>query len=341
MFTFEFKKLGIPKTDLNNVLLSEPFGWNIEIGWSMILFLFAVIIGLLFAYFHLRKDCKKKVDFPDYALSCLFSGLIGSRLAYILFSGGGSDIRSLLDFFNPLVGGLSYGGGIFVALIAGFICCRIKKLDALRFFDVSAVALFLSSIFGYVSDFLNGGGIGRFSSGLLWGITVNGKGPFHPLFLYHFLAAGFGFILLFIYEKFFRTHSGETFAFAAVIYGVANAVIVNYENEPLFWLGINIPFSLSLLTAISGLVLFLLLKFGFISAFQEKKAEKIEEKQTQYHEIYKPLLEGTPQNYIADKETIEESLLSAGEKNALAESKEIENTNENSEENENGSDHQR
>lgn len=313
MFDVAFKKIGF-EMQIRNIFCSRPFGWNIELGWNAVLFFAAIFLSLIVAYFLLKKDCLKKVDFPDFALSCLFAGLFGARLFYLLFSGG-SGVDSLLGFFNPTVGGLSLFGGIVFGAVSGCVCCKIKKLPGLRFLDVSFLSLFLGMIFGHFSEFLAGGGIGTFNAGLLWGITVDLRGPFHPLFLYWMLASALGFVLLLVYLKFFRRGDGEVFSLAIMILGIVRAVTVNFETKPLFWFGINVSFILAVIVAVVGFLVFLLLRFGFIGAFRENRAEKAEKHEETYQDIYKPLLETIPQTYVADQETLNESL--TGQKPSL------------------------
>ncbi len=62
--------------EIKNVLISEPFGWKIEIGWNLLLLLLALLTGLCYGYFLLKKQGGKKIDFFDYVFSYMFSVLV-------------------------------------------------------------------------------------------------------------------------------------------------------------------------------------------------------------------------------------------------------------------------
>lgn len=337
MFTIAFQKMGI-LLEIKNVLISEPFGWKIEIGWNLLLLFFALLAGLCYGYFLLKKQGGKKIDFFDYILSSLFAGLVGARLGYIIFSGGHSGIHSFLDVLNPFSEGLSLSCGLVAAFFAGFLCCRVKKLSVLPFFDATVLALCPSLLLGYFSDFFSGGGIGTFSAGLLWGVTIDGRGPFHPLFLYHILFSAVSFLLLFLYHKIFQKRDGETFSLAIVLFFAAKAVTINFETDVFFFFGLNLPFILSLIAAAFGLILFFLIRFGFLAAFREKKEEKKQKKQPAYQNIYKPLLDDIPQTYIADQKTIADSLRFSETKELLTDNQKTEKKLD-SEDEKDGTDH--
>lgn len=195
---------------LNIAMNIDPVAFSIgpkEIYWYAIIILSGFMLGFAFVYFTCEKRGLKKDNVWDIALIGLISGIVGARLYYVLFSL--DEIDSFLDVFKVWNGGLAIYGGIIGAFVSSFIYCRIKKLSVPNTFDICVGGLFIGQAIGRFGNFVNAEVFGKETS-LPWGMSINGKPPVHPLFLYESLWNITGLILLVIFRGKGRTNGKVT-----------------------------------------------------------------------------------------------------------------------------------
>jgi len=95
---------------------------------------------------------------------------------------------------------LAIYGGIIGGFLGGIIYTRVKKINMLALFDLGAFGFLIGQTIGRWGNFFNAEAYGYITD-LPWGMTINGKGPFHPTFLYESALNIVGFIALFIYFR--------------------------------------------------------------------------------------------------------------------------------------------
>ena len=165
----------------------DPIAFSIglkPIYWYALIILTGFVLGCLFVL----KDCEKRgikrEHILDIALYGLVFGIIGARIYYVLFAL--DEFNSIIDVFKIWNGGLAIYGGIIAGALTAFIYCKIVHISPLNTFDVCCPALFIGQAIGRFGNFVNAEVYGGITN-LPWGMTVNGYGPVHPLFLYESL----------------------------------------------------------------------------------------------------------------------------------------------------------
>lgn len=85
----------------------------------------------------------------------LIGGILGAKLLY-----GITQIREILSdpkaIFNNLSNGFVVYGGIIGGILAGFLYCKIAKLNFLQYFDLFVPSIALAQGFGRIGCFLAG-----------------------------------------------------------------------------------------------------------------------------------------------------------------------------------------
>ena len=127
---------------------------SVQIYWYAIVIVFGIALSLLLMYYTKNKYNVEYDDFLEVMIFVLIFGIIGARVFYVLFN---LDYYMLEPFqiFNIRNGGLAiYGGIIFGAITAHFIC-RKKKIPFLNLCDFIVPYLALTQSIGRIGNFVN------------------------------------------------------------------------------------------------------------------------------------------------------------------------------------------
>lgn len=216
--TIGFPKLGI-ELDINRVAF-EVFGRPIY--WYALLIMTGFILAVLFVLATCKKRGLAEDHIFDIAFYGLLFGILGARLYYVLFDIDCLD-GNILNFFKIWEGGLAIYGGIIAAVITAGVYCKIKKISILNTFDVCCPGLFIGQAIGRWGNFVNAEVYGKETSSVL-GMTINGMGPYQPLFLYESLWNSLGFILLVIFRD-KKTSDGQVFFGYILWYGIGRLLL--------------------------------------------------------------------------------------------------------------------
>ncbi|WP_077598224.1 prolipoprotein diacylglyceryl transferase [Olsenella urininfantis] len=124
--------------------------------------------------------------------------ILGGRLGYVLFYGGGYFLANPLKVLAINEGGMSFHGGLVGALVAGGIACRVLGLSLPTICDLAAIGAPLGLFFGRCANFVNGELWGK-QADVPWAVmfseTGGGMVYRHPSQLYEALLEG---LLLFV-----------------------------------------------------------------------------------------------------------------------------------------------
>ncbi|MEN6357544.1 MAG: prolipoprotein diacylglyceryl transferase [Armatimonadota bacterium] len=188
----------------------RAYGLMMVVGFSL---------GLWRATYVAKKRDINTDRIYDLALVVLLSGVIGSRLVYILLN---LRTESFSRFFAVWEGGLSFHGGVFFAVLAAYIFTKRTKLSFLQYADLLAPSLAIAYAFTRIGCFLNGCCYGCPTS-LPWGVRFLENGtltpPSHPTQIYATIANLLIFALLTQLEK-LRRANGFVFVSYLGLYGV-------------------------------------------------------------------------------------------------------------------------
>jgi prolipoprotein diacylglyceryl transferase len=246
------------------------FSYGVMLGSSM-------VVGWFLALHLAKKDgIPSEQAGAIYMWTAVWS-IIGSRLLYVVTEW--SEFANPLDIFMLNKGGLVAYGGMICGFLASWYGCRKRKIELLRWADVSAPSVVLGTALTRVGCLLYGCDYGK-RADLPWAIRFPQEAPawqdhvshfgldrnaplsfpVHPTQIYEMLA-GLAIFGLLMFLRRTRKFSGEVFLGWVMGYGVLRSIIEIYRGDS--DRGAVGPFSTSqfigLLSVVAGLPLLLVL----------------------------------------------------------------------------------
>lgn len=188
----------------------------------------AFLVGLWLA---LREAKRKGIDsklVSDFAIYAIIFGMLGARLAYVIFFDFGYYLSHPLQIFAIWQGGLVLYGAILGGLLAGIWFIKRHRLNFWRFADTFAPSLILGQAIGRIGCFLSGDSYGR-PTDLPWGLRFPlsssagmkfGQMPIHPTQIYELI------LNLIIFTVLWKFRKRETFdGFLFLLYLISYSTI--------------------------------------------------------------------------------------------------------------------
>lgn len=253
---------------INPVAFTLPIGEN---GWTIywygIIIAFGFVLALVYGYLNAAK---KGIDLDrmlDVVLVATPVAILGARTYYVVFDPNGS-VESVAEFFGfngSGISGLAIYGGVIGAVLAGFIMCKIRKVNILDLLDLASVAFLIGQGVGRWGNFFNQEAFGGPTGSDWWGMTsenvvtdfrIQGfeiDALAHPCFLYESVWCLVGALVLHNLGK-KRQFSGETALMYCVWYGFGRAIIETMRTDSLMIGNAKVSFLLSLLICVAALI---------------------------------------------------------------------------------------
>jgi phosphatidylglycerol---prolipoprotein diacylglyceryl transferase len=196
---------------------------------------------------------------------CLIGGIVGSKLFYILEEwnfGTGNPLSTYFSkdiLFSP--SGLTFYGGLILAIILVIIYCKIKGLSVLKIFDMMSPSAAIGYGLARVGCHLSGDGdYGIPVNGTFWEFLgysySNGTVPtkpgvlVHPTPIYEFVAAILIFAFLWSNRTKYKT-PGIIFAYYLILSGIERLLVEIIRLNP------RVAFGMSQAQIISaGMIIF-------------------------------------------------------------------------------------
>lgn len=176
-----------------------------------------------------RKRGYKDDMIYDFLLVILPSAIIGSRIYYVLFNWAYYS-QDLSRIINLREGGLAIHGGVIGGVLAGYIFCRVKKINFLEMTDMVAPGLILAQAIGRWGNYANSEAHGG-PTDLPWAIEVHGE-MVHPTFLYESIWNVLVFLfLMWRYPK--KAFHGEVFLLYGIFYSIGRFFIEGLRTDSL------------------------------------------------------------------------------------------------------------
>jgi|SRR5215471_1529594 len=144
------------------------------ITWHGVFSVIGILAAARVGQILLKRDGIAPERVYDMAVWMVIAGLIGARLLFVwenyqLFEG------NLIKIVQVNEGGISQWGGIFGALVGGYVWCRRSGVDYRKVLDAAGVANALGFAIGRIGDVINGEHHAT-DTNLPWGVTyVNEK----------------------------------------------------------------------------------------------------------------------------------------------------------------------
>lgn len=138
--------------DLNpNVAQLGP----VLITWHGIFSVIGIIAAARVGQMLLRSDGIAPERVYDMAVWMVVAGLIGARVLFV-WENYQQFTGNLIRIVEINEGGISQWGGIFGALIGGYLWCRYTKVDFRKILDAAGPATALGFAIGRIGDIING-----------------------------------------------------------------------------------------------------------------------------------------------------------------------------------------
>lgn len=255
-----FPGLGIGEFSVNSVAFSV---FGISVAWYGIIIVCGMIVAFAYASWRAKKNEGISFDdMLDYAIFLIIFGIAGARLYYVIFHGGFSSFKELIDLRS---GGLAIYGGVIAGAVTAYIVTRVKKLSFAKVADCILPGVMIAQAIGRWGNFMNGEAHGGVTD-LPWRMGL--RSPYfdstayvHPTFLYESLWNVLGFVILNLaYKK--KKFDGEIALMYLVWYGAGRAFIEGLRTDSLYigGSGIRVSQLLAVLSSVAALVMLLVLR---------------------------------------------------------------------------------
>ena len=246
--------------DVSSVFCEFSIGSNlIQIRWYGVIialgFTLAALFGGRIAYTW-RMNLSKMIDVLIYGT---FGGIIGARAYYVIFQWDYYKLNPA-EIFEIWNGGLAIYGGIIGGLIAGFITCKLEKINFYNLLDLVGMSLLIGQGIGRWGNYANQEAFGVFTNGN-YGMMSDKVVSYieknadkyglesvvdianhievhdlyvHPTFFYEFVWCMAGFGILYLILKKFRKFSGQLFLGYGIWYGTGRAIFEGLRTDSLY-----------------------------------------------------------------------------------------------------------
>lgn len=276
-------------------LTLRPIAFSIPLGsrhWDIYWYGIIIAIGFLLALIYAIKNSKRfGIDndrMLDVVLVTVPLAILCARTYYVLFDG--EKLEGIGDFFgfgdSSGFSGLAIYGGVIGAFSVGALMCKLRKVNILDMFDLTALGFLIGQGIGRWGNFVNQEAFGCPTGSSWWGMTSErvvsdfaSKGfdttaLAHPCFLYESVWCILGFFLLHKLSK-KRLYKGQIILSYCAWYGFGRGIIELLRTDSLP-LGTNIRISsiLSFVLLIASVTVMTVI------------SKKIKEKNTVYENVF-------------------------------------------------------
>lgn len=155
---------------MHRILFTIPVGGGVPVfGYGLFLML-GFVVALALACLRSKKAGVSRDAVLDVGILGIFAGVVGARAAYLLidYQPVDGDYGGWREWVAVWQGGLTFQGGLFLALAAEWLYLRWKKISVGRMFDVYAPSLALGVGFGRIGCLFNGCCWGRPAEAGAW-----------------------------------------------------------------------------------------------------------------------------------------------------------------------------
>ncbi len=249
----------------------EIFG--LSIYWYGIL----IATGLVLAYLYAMRRVDRDFGIvKDRAFDVVFADTVGgflcARIYYCVFTTLNPDSPTKYNFVTTFTtihdGGIAIYGGIIGAVLIGLLFCKIRKVHFRAMVDVAALGFLIGQCIGRWGNFINQEAYGEAcSKDYLFAMTGTriasemGEGVcVHPCFLYESLWCLLGFVLLHFYSKKLRTFDGEIALLYVAWYGLERFFVEGLRTDSLMAGKFRVSQLVAIISCVVAIALFVVFK---------------------------------------------------------------------------------
>jgi len=247
------------------------FGWFSVYSFGFMLAV-SFLVGIYISSYRAKRFGVSPEHILDLSVYVIISGVVGSRLLYVAFHI--DEYRNFVDIFALWQGGATLYGGFLLAILAGYVFSRKRKLGFLLLGDIISPALALGIALTRVGCFLSGCCFGKQTT-CAWGVPFPPDSPagayerglaamgnvgsvaLHPSQLYDSLLGLVTFVLLIALRKRLAKR-GAAFGLMLFCYGASRFVVDftrYYETNMMLTGSINLNQVISVGLVIAGVYL--------------------------------------------------------------------------------------
>ncbi len=260
-----FPALGFEFT-LNRVALTVL---GQDLYWYGIIIGAGFLLALLYGNSRVKDFGLTSDNLYDTVIWALPAAIVCARLYYVAFEWEyyAAHPSEIIAIWN---GGLAIYGGVIGALIAVCICGKIYKLNIAPMFDIAGLGLLIGQLIGRWGNFMNGEAHGGITDSV-FGMLVNGEGPFHPTFFYESMWNLVGFLALHFISKHAYKFKGEIFLLYLIWYGAGRGWIEGLRTDSLYIgsTGLRASQILAWVTCIGAFVVFMACQKKQVTTIQQ------------------------------------------------------------------------
>ncbi len=264
--------------NINPIAFTLPIGDGWKIYWYGVIIAAGFLGALLYAFKTAPKLGINTDRMTDVILVTTPVAILCARSYYLIFFDKG--ITSFKQFFglgtSSGFSGLAIYGGVIGAFVCGAVMCKVRKVNILDMFDITAIGFLLAQGIGRWGNFMNQEAYGTFTGSTFFGMQSNrtisemGEGLVHPCFLYESIWCIAGFFLLnYLLKK--RKYSGQIILFYGVWYGFERAILETIRTDSLMLGNIRVSGLLSIILCVACTAI---LAIKYIKAKREVTAEE-------------------------------------------------------------------
>ena len=158
------------KSLMQRIVFTLPIGDGFPVfGYGLFLML-GFVVGLVFAWSRAKKAGISGDAALDIGLISIFAGVVGARVAYLLidYQPVDGNYGNWKEWLAVWQGGLTFQGGLFLALVACWLYLKKKRIGIGKMFDVFAPSLAIGVGFGRLGCLLNGCCWGKLAPAGTW-----------------------------------------------------------------------------------------------------------------------------------------------------------------------------
>lgn len=251
-----FPRLGIKLTHVGKAV--SIFG--IDITFYGILIGLALLAGVGIVLLEVNYKRKNTEEYLNYLIMAIITGIVGSRLYYIIFSWGIYK-GHFSSVFNFRKGGMEFVGGLIAVIIMTLVYSFLKNESAGSIFDVMTGGILVFQIISCWGDFFNRESFGEYTESIFAmklpidsvrtaDVTDRMRNHIdmidgvrfiqvHPTFLYEMLWCTGLVIVVLLYKQIQRSE-GETFLVYLMGYGIGRFWIETLRTDALRFRGSDV-----------------------------------------------------------------------------------------------------
>jgi phosphatidylglycerol---prolipoprotein diacylglyceryl transferase len=248
----------------------------IRITWYAVMILIGASATYALSLSNFKKMGYTSALFDDLFVGTLISGIIGTRIWYVLFQDLNRYLADPLAILRTWEGGLAIQGGILFGALYVFWFTRKKKLSFLRMADAIMPNVLVAQAIGRWGNFFNQEAYGRVVSESYYALFPEWfknimfiQGFYRePTFLYESVLNLLGFFLIVFVLKRYRDNKRGDMVYAYLMwYGLIRFIIEGFRSDSLMFMGIRTAQVVSIVFIVLGVLGHL----GVFDRFMPKK----------------------------------------------------------------------